>query len=149
MSAALAGEAWRGVVSLGLAALCVAWAGAGVAAPAQRQLHDVAGRVRGVGGEPVGGAEVWVLGTGRVVVADAEGRFVVRGLRAGEHRLHVSRLGYAPVAREVVVPGEGGGTAPTYVEIVLVETPLALPGVQVTATPGGGEAWAASQATTE
>src|SRR5690606_34114568 len=34
-------------------------------------------------------------------------------------------------------------------EIVLVETPLVLSGVQVTATPGGGAVWAASQATTE
>ena len=148
-SAAPGGAVRRGVASFGLAALCVVWAGALVAAPAQRELHDVVGRVRGEGGEPVAGAEVRVLGTGRVVVADAEGRFVVRGLRAGEHRLHVSRLGYAPVVREVVVPGEGGGAAAPYVEIVLVETPLVLPGVQVTATPGGGEAWAASQATTE
>ena len=164
------------------------------AAPAQHASYDVEGRVRGADGEPLPGAEVRVLGTARVVVADEGGRFVVRGLPAGEHRLHVSRLGYAPVVREVVVPGSAGRTggvsptagqggtggahgdggaggtgaprrtggppgtgeadaaagAPTvFLEIVLVATPLALPGVQVTATPGGGEAWAASQATTE
>lgn len=139
---ALAGTAFATPVSVAVAASV----GAIVAARAQGELHDVAGRVRGAAGEAVAGAEVRVLGTTRVVVADGDGRFVVRGLRAGEHRLHVSRLGYAPVVVDVAVR-PGASASP--VEVVLTETPLTLPGVQVTATPGGGDVRAVAQSTTQ
>src|SRR5690606_32412143 len=71
---ALAGTAFATPVNAAVAASV----GAIVAARAQGELHDVAGRVRGAAGEAVAGAEVRVLGTTRVVVADGDGRFVVR-----------------------------------------------------------------------
>ena len=99
------------------------------------------GRVVDVDGAPIAGAQVVV--EARQAATDREGRFEVRGLRPGSYRLHVSSVGFAPAVLEITHPGSG------VVEIVLERTPLRLPGVQVTATPGGGDVRAVAQATTE
>lgn len=129
---------------IGAVGALVALAAAGVL-DAQVVRHDVVGEVRNGRGEAVAGAQVVVGGTGRSAVTDGEGRFVVRGVRAGAYRLHVASIGHAPAVVEVVVPGDAAGR----VEVVLEETPLSLPGVQVTATPGGGDVRAVAQATTQ
>lgn len=114
-------------------------------AQARDGAAGVAGMVRGSDGVPLAQARVAVVGAGRVAITDAEGRFVLRPLPPGRHRLEVSRIGYAPAIREVVVPNAGAAEA----EIVLVPTPLALPGIQVTGTPGARDARYVAQATTQ
>jgi iron complex outermembrane recepter protein len=106
----------------------------------------IAGVVRGETGEPLPRAQVTAAATGRSVLTGEDGRFVLRGLPAGRHRLEVSLLGYAPATREVVLQrGEGA----TDLEFTLVATPLTLPGLQVTGTPSAGLVSAATRATTQ
>lgn len=115
-------------------------------ASARGQASYVTGTVRCTAGEAVAGAQVLVVATGRGVVADAEGRFRLRDVPAGAHRLEVTMIGFAPGRADVVVPVEG---APPPVDVVLVATPLSLPGMQVTATPAGRDPLGVTQATTE
>ncbi|HEX2190316.1 MAG TPA: TonB-dependent receptor plug domain-containing protein, partial [Longimicrobiaceae bacterium] len=117
-------------------------AGAGPAA-AQGGAPLLAGTVRDDAGRPLPHAQVVVARSGRSTVTDAEGRYAVRGLPRGRYRVEASLPGYAPAAREVAVPAEGA------VELVLARTPLSIPGIQVTATPGAGDTRAVTQATTQ
>jgi hypothetical protein len=55
---------------------------------------SVSGVVRGVGGLPVGEAQVRVLGARGTVVSDARGRFSLGSLPAGTQVLEVRRIGY-------------------------------------------------------
>ncbi|HEV2736787.1 MAG TPA: TonB-dependent receptor [Longimicrobiaceae bacterium] len=103
----------------------------------------LAGTVRDDAGQPLAAAQVVVGRSGRGATTDAEGRFAIRGLPGGTYRLEASLLGYAPAGREVAVPAAGA------VELVLARTPLSIPGIQVTATPGAGDTRAVTQATTQ
>jgi iron complex outermembrane recepter protein len=107
---------------------------------------EVVGTVRGEDGAPLAQARVAVAAAGAAALTDGAGRFVLRGLPAGRHRLEVTRLGHAPGGREVEVPADGGRVA---VEVVLAAAPLSIPGVQVTGTPTAREALFATQATTQ
>lgn len=115
-------------------------------AAAQQGSVVVVGEVRDEGGAPLARAQVVVEPGGRSTVTDAAGRFVVRGLRTGRHRLDVSLIGYAPESRELVLPSAGEHPAG---EVVLRRTALSLPGLQVTATPTGGDVRAVTQGTTQ
>jgi hypothetical protein len=55
---------------------------------------SVAGVVRGVGGLPLGEAQVRVLGTRGTSISDARGRFSLSDLPAGTQVLEVRRIGY-------------------------------------------------------
>ncbi len=79
-------------------------------------------------------------------MSDREGRFRLRHLPAGTHRITASLIGYAPTTREVVIPAAG---EPVTLQLTLTPTPLALEGVQVTATPAGRDALGVAQATTQ
>jgi iron complex outermembrane recepter protein len=109
-------------------------AGAPHVSVAQAPSGEVAGIVRSETGEPLPRARVTVHAAGRSALTDGGGRFALRGLPAGRHRLEVSLLGYAPATAMVVVRAGGAAEA---LEITLSTTPLSLPGVQVTASPGG------------
>jgi len=52
-------------------------------------------------------AEVLVLGTGRSVLADEEGRFHIDGLCAGRYTLRAAHLDCEPVELNVIVPQKG------------------------------------------
>lgn len=130
---------WMGAGRIAFAMLFV-WA---TALGAQEPRYELRGRVVDGGGAAVVGARVVLDGSERSASTDGGGRFVLRGLRGGEYRVHVEALGFAPAARVVVLPRDG------WVEVVLARSPLRLPGVQVTATPGGGDVRAVAQATTE
>jgi iron complex outermembrane recepter protein len=95
------------------------------------------GQVRDEAGVALAGAEVAVVGSGRRVLADGAGRFVIRGLHPGSYRLEAMVPGYAPEVREVEVRGSG---EPTPVFFVLRATPLVLPGLVATGAPTGGAA---------
>jgi iron complex outermembrane recepter protein len=119
--------------------ICVALAiTVGSAAPhasvAQGLSGGVAGTVRSEAGEPLPRARVAVPAAGRSALTDGAGRFTLRGLPAGRHRVEASLLGYAPATAVVVVRA---GVTTEELAITLSTTPLSLPGVQVTASPGG------------
>lgn len=88
-------------VALGLALLLapsLAWA----------QQGTVSGRVtEASSGNPLPGATVQVVGANIGSAADAQGRFEISGVPAGEQTLQVSFVGYQEVERTVNVP-EGG-----------------------------------------
>jgi iron complex outermembrane recepter protein len=106
----------------------------------------VSGVVRAVDGAPLPHAQVVVATTGRGTLTDAQGRFTLRNLPAGAHRISVSMIGYAPETIDVMVPTSGEAVN---VELTLRPTPLSLPGLQVTATPTGRDALAVAQATSQ
>jgi iron complex outermembrane recepter protein len=127
--------------------LLLAPAGAEGAAGATREdTPPVEGVVRSAAGAPLPQAQVAVVNTGRGTVTDGEGRFVLRNLPAGRHRLEVVLLGYRPEVRDVVV---ARGGAAVRLEIVLEATALSIPGIQVTATPGARDALGVAQATSQ
>jgi iron complex outermembrane recepter protein len=106
----------------------------------------VEGVVRAGDGSPLPHAQVVALPTGRGTVTDRAGRFVLRDLAPGRYRLEVTAIGYRPVVEEVEVRAGGG---PVRLAVTLTPTPLSIPGVQVTATPGGRDALGVAQATTQ
>jgi hypothetical protein len=82
--------------------LAAAWAA--VALTASPALHAQDGAVRGVVEadrtlRPVSGALVEAVGTGRTMVTDANGRFMLIGLPGGQVTLRVSLLGYRTAER--------------------------------------------------
>jgi iron complex outermembrane recepter protein len=104
------------------------------------------GIVRAADGSPLPHADVTVLGTRRGTTTDAGGLFFLRDLTPGRYRLEITMLGYRSVTREVEV---GIGDAVVRLEVAMEPTPLSIPGVQVTATPGGRAALGVAQATLE
>jgi len=77
-------------------------------------------------------------GVRRAVVADAEGRYRVTGVRPGDARLTVSHAGYAPLAMVVTVPDAGALS----LDVELAGTPVLLPPIDVRADgsePTGAE----------
>lgn len=128
--------------------LAVAWVVAPLLsrAEAQHSSPAVVGMVRGEDGSGLARAQVVVETGSKSVATDAQGRFVVRGLRPGRHRLGISLIGYAPVRRELML---GDSADEVRVEVVLRRTALSLPGIQVTATPTGGDVRAVTQGTTQ
>src|SRR5688572_4113063 len=80
-------------------------------AQAARQ-STITGRVTDVvSGAPVEAAQVRVLGTNLGAVADAEGRYTIRGVPAGTHELRALRVGYAEQKRAVTVDAGAATTA--------------------------------------
>jgi len=75
---------------------------------AQDAPGTVQGFVRDVGtGEPIEGAEVVLVGTGRSTVTDASGRYVIAGIQGGDRRLGARRLGFSPLEVDLSVPSSG------------------------------------------
>jgi hypothetical protein len=66
---------------------------------------SVTGVVRGVGGLPVGDAQVRVLGARGTAVSDARGRFSLGDLPAGTQVLEVRRIGYLLAQQSVELRG--------------------------------------------
>ena len=123
--------------------LCGLSAGASVAAAQQAGSGTLSGRIVDVSlGGPLPGAVVLVEGTVLQAVSDAEGRFQLAGVPAGEQTAVVRFLGRQTVRAPIVV--RAGQTATLEVELrdafVLEEA------VTVTAAPiGDGEARALNQ----
>jgi TonB-linked SusC/RagA family outer membrane protein len=104
------------------------------ATAAQGQSGTVVGRVTDARfGDGVAGAAIEVNGGGQTAVADAEGRYRIADVPAGERVLEVRHLGYTLVRRTVTVAA--GGTAT--LDFVLTAAPIALDEVIVTGAAGG------------
>ncbi|HET9983652.1 MAG TPA: TonB-dependent receptor [Longimicrobiales bacterium] len=127
----------------------MAWAAvallAGAGDVAAQAGGDVYGQVLDRAGGVVPFGEVTLLPGGRGTLADGAGRFSIRDVRPGRYRVHASSIGYAPAA--VVAAVAAGGA--TEVRIALGRTALAVPGLEVTASPGAADARAVAQATTQ
>lgn len=65
-------------------------------------LGEVRGRFVDVDGQPIAGVAVGASGEVPVAISDAQGGFVLRGLRAGARRLFASRSGYVPLLQRAV-----------------------------------------------
>jgi iron complex outermembrane recepter protein len=135
-----------GLGSAAMLAAVLVGLGTGVAWAAEETAPSVVGVVRADDGTPLPHAQVSVITTGRGTLTDREGRFTLRDLAPGRHRVEVTMVGYRPAVREVEVPGRGPAVT---LEVTLVSTPLSIPGVQVTATPGGRDGLGIAQATTQ
>jgi iron complex outermembrane receptor protein len=106
------------------------------AAHAAETAPIVIGVVTDSAKNPLPNATVVVAELGRATTTNAEGRFVLRGLPAGEYHLSVTLLGFAPGHQVVRVPVAGDAIT---VEIVLVQSPLRMTAVVVSASPTGTE----------
>ena len=96
---------------------------------AAQTTGSVLGRVVDAASDlPLAGADVRVVGTSLRTISDADGRFLLAGLPAGERALRVEQIGYTPVVMEGIIVRSGRQTDVT----VRMETaPLVLPGVAV------------------
>lgn len=94
------------------------------ARPAHAQASgSITGRVTDSASHaPVVGARVIVVGTTRATVTRDDGAYTIANVAAGEHRVRVSRIGYAPAERPVTVAA--GAAASLDVEIGRVATQL-------------------------
>lgn len=133
------------VATLAIAAACTVYSeGSAMAQSAGAISGAISGVVRDVAGQPLEQAQVQVLPGGRQALTDGTGRFRLR-VPAGEYRLHVSLIGYAP-AQRVVRAGAGGEPD---LEVRLSPSPLTLGGIVVTASPTARTPSAVAQSTTQ
>lgn len=86
------------------------------------------GRVYGVGGAPIEGAEV-LLGRIGSDTTDADGRFRLEGVPPGNHVMLVRRIGYLPNRVSVAVSLDG--VPPAEMEIFLAQAPWTLEDIVV------------------
>lgn len=107
-----------------LATLCLA---PGDAVGQQPPAPVLAGTVYGVGGAPLEGADVVVIGRQERVRTDAAGRFRIEGLPSNRYALLIRAVGYEP-SRIVAVLGEAGMTD---LEIFLIQIPYTLQNIVV------------------
>ncbi len=78
------------------------------AAMAQQLVEGgIKGKITNEKGEPVVNASVLILGSKRGSAADAEGEFILTGLKAGKYRIQVSAIGYQSEIKEVIVSDNG------------------------------------------
>ncbi len=90
-------------------------------AAAQAQSGLVEGTVRDrVSQQPIEGALVSIVGTKLGATTDGRGHYVVRGA-SGAVSVHVQRIGYRPVTKNVTVPSEGMVTADFVLNVSAVE----------------------------
>ncbi len=106
----------------------------------------VLGTVSDTLGAPLANATILVAEVGRVTTTNAEGKFVLRGLPAGEYHINVTRIGFAPGHVVVRVPPTGDDVE---LKITLQQTALRLGSVVVSASPTGTETDQLTQATVE
>ncbi len=74
-----------------------------LAGPTAGQTGAIQGRVRAASGVPLPGVNVSVGATAFGAATDADGRYRIAGLPAGEHRLIVSAVGFRPDTLLVIV----------------------------------------------
>lgn len=120
------GRAWPGLVVLGGLL-------AGALPARGQQTGSVMGRVTNAStNQPVGGAQVHVVGTQLGGISASNGRYLILNVPAGTHELRVELIGYRTETRTVTVAA-GQATA---VDVALSETAIELDEVVVTGTAG-------------
>ena len=103
---------------------------ASVVAPtlvAAQERSQLVGIIRDSAGAPIVGADIGVAAARLLAQTDADGRFILRGVPAGAARVTARRLGYTPLARDVVVvPGVSDS-----LQLVMAQQPHLLATIQV------------------
>ena len=100
---------------------------------AQATSGTITGTILATGSEtPIASAQIAAQGTGRLTLSDANGRFRLTGLPAGDVTLEIRRVGYKPVTQRVAAGTEG-------LRILLSESPIELNALVVTGQPGAVE----------
>ncbi|MFO0241655.1 carboxypeptidase regulatory-like domain-containing protein, partial [Gemmatimonas sp.] len=97
---------------------------------AQDRTGVVAGRVIEAGGAPIPNAQVSIAGTTLGSLTNAEGRFTLRGVPAGNVTVRVARIGYAESTKPAVITA--GST--TTLDFSLTKVAVNLTAVVTTAT---------------
>jgi iron complex outermembrane receptor protein len=115
-------------------------AGSVVAAP------PLLGVVQDASGRPLPNVRIVIPELGRTTTTAADGTFGFQNLRAGVYHVDASLLGYAPAHVLVTVPEDGAAPRLT---ITLEPSPLALAGLQVTASPTAEDPLRVPQSTTQ
>jgi iron complex outermembrane receptor protein len=138
-----------------LGAAAVLWLAASAAAHAATAAEptrgpepapSVLGRVQEASGAPLPNVQVSIPEINRTTTTAADGSFAFRALRPGTYHVDATLLGYAPGHAVVVVPESG---ADVRVTLILSPTPLAIEGINVTASPGSADPLHITQSTTE
>lgn len=117
----------RNGLTVALTLCALAWSDAAVAQDTGRITGVVtaAGTMR-----PLDGAQVTIAGTGMGALTNAQGRYLILNVPAGQHTVRVTTLGYSTVDQTTTV--QAGGTAE--VSFTIEETALALDEIVVTGT---------------
>src|SRR5262245_23644372 len=103
----------------------------GPAALRAQQGGTIAGRVRDIGNQqPLGSAQVELVGTVRGASTNDDGEYRLAGVAAGTYTLRVQRIGYSPTTRSVTVTNRQTLTA----DFSLTPTAIQIDEVVVTAT---------------
>ena len=115
-----------------LAALAVALATGPAALAQQTPAASITGHITdALAGVPLAGATVRVDGTTLSAVTDTAGRYRLTRVPAGPQVILVTRIGYAPLRHNLVVPTEGTVS----LDLAIAKNALQLPGLVVTADP--------------
>jgi len=103
----------------------------GAPAIAQAQQATIAGRVTAAGtNEPLTDARVLVLNTSLYAVTNADGRYTIRGVPAGNHDVRVIRVGFQEQKKSIAVTAGAGST----LDFVLSQAVVQLQEIVTTAT---------------
>ncbi|MCU0613331.1 MAG: carboxypeptidase regulatory-like domain-containing protein [Candidatus Eisenbacteria bacterium] len=118
---------WRFAVPILCGALALALTGK----PAAAQQATIVGTVTDAeSGQAVAEVQIVVVGTNKQAFTNAEGRYIIRGVVAGNLTLRATRLGYGDMTREVsAVAGQSVNA-----DFSMSPTPVALTGMVITAT---------------
>lgn len=104
---------------------------AGASRPVQAQQTTVTGRVTAQeSNEPLGDVRVIAVGTTVFTVTNADGRYTLRGVPAGNAEIRVLRVGYTEQKKPVTLTAGGSAT----VDFVLTRAVIVLQEVVTTAT---------------
>ena len=101
------------------------------ALPVSAQAGSIAGQVvNRATNQPLGGAQLLVVGTSIGTIANQQGQFLIRGVPAGEQEVRATLIGYSPQTQRVTVaPGQTAR-----VDFDLAESAIELGAVVVSAT---------------
>jgi len=114
-----------------LAASLVLLASARIAT-GQAQTGTISGTVTGEIGQPIGGAQVALVGTGLGTLTNPNGKYTIVNVPAKEYRLRAQMIGHRPIENPVTVTA---GSTVTQ-DFVLRKQVIALDEVVVTGTAG-------------
>jgi TonB-linked SusC/RagA family outer membrane protein len=104
-------RSWSSVRATALLASLVALFGAPATASAQGSANVQGTITDSIGRRPIGGVQVVVVGTTRGAMTDDAGRYVIRGVNAGQLTVRAQRLGFAAVEQRVTVGAGETATA--------------------------------------
>ena len=74
-----------------------------VSSVATAQQGIVSGRIIEAGGAPIPEAQVYVVGTNLGTLTNQDGRYIIRGVRAGEQQVRAIRIGFSETKRAVTI----------------------------------------------